>query len=360
MARRRRRSTTRTVTTFGVLALIALVGSTACGSAAQAVNTGTHDRHAWACPGPATAAGTGAESESPEAAGVPDLPTVTLDRSGTEVRVTDVSRILALDTHGTLAATVLALGLGDRLVGRDVSTGAPELADLPVVTQNGHDLNAEAILALRPTVVLTDYTIGPLEAQLQIREAGVPVVILDDQRTEDTIAPQIREVAAALGVPAAGARLASETGDRIAAAESRAAARREQRGGTAPRMVFLYLRGRSGTYDWFGRGTGADDLIDALGGTDVASEAGVRGYQPLDAEALAAADPEVMLVMTDGLASVGGIDGLVALPGVAETSAGRTRCVIDMADTEILAFGTRFASTVDALSAAVYRADGGA
>lgn len=285
---------------------------------------------------------------------VPALPTVTTDYSGTEVRVHDLSRILALDTHGTLATTVHALGLGDHLVGRDVSTGVPELADLPVVTQNGHDLNAEAILSLRPSVVLTDYTIGPLEVQLQLRDAGVPVVILDDRRTAATIVPQIREVASVLGVPEAGERLVERVNAEIAAARERVAARRDSTGGAVPRAVFLYLRGRSGTYDWFGRDTGADDLIEALGAVDVATAAGVVGYKPLNAEALAAAAPEVVLAMSDGVASVGGVDGLVALPGVAETPAGATRCVIDMADTEILAFGTRFAATIDALGAALY------
>ena len=40
-------------------------------------------------------------------------------------------------------------------------------------------------------------------------------------------------------------------------------------------MVFLYLRGNAGVYHWFGKGSGADDLIAALGGVDVAGESGL-------------------------------------------------------------------------------------
>ncbi|MCB1286008.1 MAG: ABC transporter substrate-binding protein, partial [Microthrixaceae bacterium] len=98
-----------------------------------------------------------------------------LDNSATEITITDTSRILALDTYGTLGTTVHALGLGDQLVGRDVSTGVPDLAELPVVTHNGHQLAAEAILNLNPSVILTDYSIGPLEVQMQLRDAGIPV-----------------------------------------------------------------------------------------------------------------------------------------------------------------------------------------
>ncbi|TPX05167.1 hemin receptor, partial [Schumannella luteola] len=47
-----------------------------------------------------------------------------------EVRVTDTSRVLALDLAGSLAATVWGLGLGDSLVGRDMSTTFPGTEDL--------------------------------------------------------------------------------------------------------------------------------------------------------------------------------------------------------------------------------------
>ncbi len=50
----------------------------------------------------------------------PQLPVTVTDASGQSVTVDDASRILALDTYGTLATTVFALGLGDHLVGRDV------------------------------------------------------------------------------------------------------------------------------------------------------------------------------------------------------------------------------------------------
>ncbi|MCO8271606.1 ABC transporter substrate-binding protein [Actinoplanes sp. TRM 88003] len=145
------------------------------------------------------------------------------DLTGQPVTTTDTSRILALDADGTLATTVYALGLGDRLVGRDVSTGLPELANLPLVTHNGHELNGEAILDLRPTVVLTDYSIGPLEVQLQLRDSGLPVVIMSDQRSRAQIGPQIEAVATALGVPRQGQELAARVLRETEAARARVA-----------------------------------------------------------------------------------------------------------------------------------------
>ncbi|MGI5151586.1 heme/hemin ABC transporter substrate-binding protein [Plantactinospora sp. CA-294935] len=285
----------------------------------------------------------------------PQLPVVYPDITGQSVTVTDASRILALDTYGTLATTVYALGLGDRLVGRDVSTGIPELMHLPLVTHNGHELNGEAILDLRPSVVLTDYSIGPLEVQLQLRDSGIPVIIMSDRRSRDLIGPQIQAVAQALGVPQAGEQLAARVRADTEAAQARVAALAPADPARRLRMVFLYLRGNAGVYYWFGEGSGADGLIQDLGGIDVASEAGLKGMRPLNAEGLVKASPDLYLMMTKGLESVGGINGLRQLPGIADTPAGARSCVVDMSDYQVLSFGPQFPATLEALAEAIYR-----
>ncbi|BCB83174.1 heme/hemin ABC transporter substrate-binding protein [Phytohabitans suffuscus] len=306
------------------------------------------------CVGPATASSQ--PSVEVIATGpTPRLPVTYTDITGKPVTITDASRILALDTYGTLATTVYALGLGDRLVGRDVSTGIPELRHLPLVTHNGHDLNGEAILNLRPSVILTDYSIGPLEVQLQLRDSGIPVVIMSDKRSRDQVGPQIEEVAKALGVPELGERLAERVRGEIEAARARVTALAPKEPAHRLRMVFLYMRGNAGVYYWFGKGSGADDLIQDLGGIDVATEAGLSGMRPLNAEGLATANPDLYLMMTRGLESVGGIDGLKKVPGVADTSAGQRSCVVDMSDYQVLSFGPQFPATLEALAEAVYR-----
>jgi iron complex transport system substrate-binding protein len=123
-------------------------------------------------------------------------------------------------------------------------------------------------------------------------------------------------------------------------------------------MMFLYLRGTAGVYYLFGEGSGADELIAGLGGVDVASEIGVVGTRPLTDEAMLTADPDVILVMTSGLESVGGAEGLVeAWPAIALTSAGEHQRIVDMEDTQVLSFGPRSAAVLDALARAIYAPD---
>ncbi len=137
----------------------------------------------------------------------PKLPVTVTDSEGHEVEIADIDRILPIDISGTIASTVFALGLGDQVVGRDASTVFAGTEGLPVVTKTGHTLNAEAILELAPTVVLTDTTIGPKEVRQQLRDAGIAVVVISSDRRLDTTDELVTEIAAALGVPRRGETL---------------------------------------------------------------------------------------------------------------------------------------------------------
>lgn len=114
-------------------------------------------------------------------------------------------------------------------------------------------------------------------------------------------------------------------------------------------MAFLYLRGTAAVYLIGGEGSGADAMVEAVGGIDAGAEAGLGSFTPITSEALVAAAPDVILVMEAGLASVGGVDGLVELPGVAQTPAGRDRRVIAMDDALLLSFGPRTGDALEEL-----------
>lgn len=307
-------------------------------------------------PGSVTGPGTAVLAQPDISAPPPaqHLPVTVTDHQGTRVTVTDTSRVLAFDMAGTLAATVFGLGLGDRIVGRDVSTGFPAAQRLPLVTRNGHQLNAEAILALRPTVILTDTTLGPWDVVLQLRDSGIPVVVLDPKRTLDNVGALVNAVAGALGAPEAGQRLSARLDQEVTAKKAEIARLAPADPARKLRVVFLYLRGQAGVYYLFGRGSGADSLITALGAVDVASEAGVEGMRPMTPEALVRAKPDVILLMTKGLESVGGADGLLRVPGVAQTPAGLHRRFVDMADSQILSFGPHTPDVLDALARTLY------
>ncbi|MFT4125841.1 MAG: ABC transporter substrate-binding protein [Gordonia sp. (in: high G+C Gram-positive bacteria)] len=265
-----------------------------------------------------------------------------------DVTVTDTSRIVAIDRNGTLATIVFALGLGSRVVGRDLSTAFPAAAHLPLVTDNAHGLNTEATLAVNPTVILVDEDTNPTQAVDALRSVA-PVVEFSSARTVGGTPALIRAVAAALGVKPAGEQLVARTQREIDAAR---AAVPDPSGD--PTMAFLYIRGPRLVL-LAGPSSGADDLIAALQGKDAGAAAGfTAAFTPVTPEALLRADPDVILVMTQGADSVGGLEGVLRLPGVADTSAGRARRVVQMDQSEILAFGPDVGKVLTALARAIY------
>lgn len=293
-----------------------------------------------------------------ERAPEPELPrtVVSQDLSGdVEVTISRADRIIAMDLAGSLAQTVWGLGYGDRLVGRDISTTIPGAEDLPVVTGTGHAISPEAVLALRPDLILTDGTVGPIDVVLQLREAGIPVVFVREPAGLHQPARQARAIAEILGQPELGQQLADEVSSRIAEVVSTIATNTPRDDAQRLRMVFLYLRGANGIYYLFGDESGAGELIEALGGIDVAGEIGWEGLRPVTDEALVAANPDLILVMSHGLDSVGGVDRLIEVkPAIGLTNAGRNKRFVDMSDDVVLGFGPRTPLILDALARAIY------
>ncbi|MFJ8346384.1 hemin ABC transporter substrate-binding protein [Streptomyces sp. NPDC094153] len=264
----------------------------------------------------------------------PRLPVTVRSADGREVTVRKARRIVPLS--GSLSEIVFTLGLGDRVVARDITATFQQAAKLPVVTRN-HDVSAESVLSLAPDLVLAETTSGPVEAMDQIRAAGVPVLVVKPAAGLADVGTRIQAVAGALGVPAAGRELTTRSEDRIDAVREAIPAHADH-----PRVAFLYLRGSASVYLIGGARSGATSLIEAAGGVDAGADSGLtKDFTAITTEALAKAAPDAILVMSKGLESVGGLDGLVKIPGIAQTPAGMERRVVSVEDGVLLNYGPR-------------------
>lgn len=313
------------------LAAALLIG---CGDAASTLPSA-------GSPGSSTVSGSDAASNDSSGGGTE--PIVYVDDRGVTVTITSTERIIPID--GDVAEIVFALGLGDRVVATDLSATHPPEAD--ALPQIGYQraLNAEPILEFDPTVVIGTDTAGPPATIDALERVGVPVAIVPTPADPSGPGVKIRAVAAVLGVPEEGERLA-------AAVESEIAAATPVDPATSPlaglRVAMIYLRGTD-VQLVFGDGTGIDWLIEATGATDIADELGIVDTAELTAEAITAAAPDVLLVTEDGLASVGGVDGLFALPSLAGTPAAAHHAVLAYDAQLMLGNGPRTGSFLAAL-----------
>ncbi|MEM9200677.1 MAG: ABC transporter substrate-binding protein [Actinomycetota bacterium] len=261
----------------------------------------------------------------------PILPVTVTDLVGNEVTVESVERIIPLD--GTVAEVVFALGLGDNVVATDLSATYPAEADaLPEIGYQ-RSLTAESIAQFAPTVLLATEIAGPEETIDDLRRLGYPLVIVPNDATADGPAAKVRAVADALGVSARGEALAAELEATIAANETDADA-------DAPVVIALYLRGES-TQFVLGEAAATHWLIEAAGGVDAADLLGIGDGAPVNAEAILAIEPDIILVPSAGLDSVGGLEGLMDVGGLGQTPAGKAGAVISHDDQLLLGNGPR-------------------
>jgi iron complex transport system substrate-binding protein len=255
--------------------------------------------------------------------------------------VPKVTRVIAL-ANGS-AEIIAALGFTSILMGRDIASTDEELREIPIVT-SGHQVVAEKIIALDPQLVIIDQSTGPAAALTALKDAGIAVVQTPEAWTLTDIATKVIKVATAIGAPKSGAALNRAMNQQLQAAVEK---------GEKKRIAFLYLRGGSAIYLIGGKESGADSLISAIGAVDVGARKFSTPFTAMTSESILALNPEIILVMSKGLESVGGVEGLLSLPGIAQTDAGVNKRVIAVDDSLLLSFGPRTSNLLNRLSAAV-------
>jgi len=325
-----------------LVGLFALV-TAACGGGGGEAGTTTLDTATTLGATTTTLDATGGTTAIP----TPGLPVTYTGADGVESVVESAARIVTLS--GDMTEIVFALGLGGNIVGDDLSSVYPEEALAVPKVGVEFVLSAEAILAQTPTVVIGDEDARPLEVIEQVRGAGVPVIVFPRFVGLSAPAEKIRAVAHVLGIDAAGEALASQVQGEIDAVVAMAAGVEER-----PRAALIYAASGRATL-MLGPGSVMDGLFEAVGAIDVSPAAGADGYVPLSAEALVAGDPEVIVTAQRGLdAYLGGLDGFLQMPGVAETTAGRDRRVLVFEDLFLLGLGPRTGQLLAELFAALH------
>lgn len=256
-----------------------------------------------------------------------------------------VNRVIAL-ANGS-AEIISAMGLKSLIVGRDIASTDKDLEAIPIVT-SGHQVIAEKIIAMSPDVVITDKSTGPASALESLRSAGITVVQIPEAWTLADIPAKVNAVARAIGTPLSGSLLNQKFAEVLDGAKKNSL--------TKVRVAFLYLRGGSAIYLIGGQGSGADSLMQSIGAVDVGAAKFAQPFTAMTSELMISLNPDLLLVMSKGLASVGGIDGLVQLPGVAQTEAGKKRRVVAVDDSLLLSFGPRTPDLIKQLSVEVEKA----
>jgi iron complex transport system substrate-binding protein len=215
------------------------------------------------------------------------------DGLGREVKIAPPARrIVSIAPSNT--EILGALGAGEQIVGRDdFSDHPPAVRALPSVGLSGGRIHREAVLSLRPDLVLAA-EISPPEHVASLEALGLTVFLVKNPRSFGDLFANLAVLGEIVGREREAAELAGSLERRVREVERRVA------GVSGRPLVFYELDATDPTIPWTaGAGTFIDMLIRMAGGENFGAR--FPGEFPrASVENLIKADPDVILIATPG------------------------------------------------------------
>lgn len=240
---------------------------------------------------------------------------------------------------GSLTELIYAIGAGNRVVGVDETTSyPPQTQALPHIGY-WKQLSSEGILSLRPDSFITWQDAGPQLVFDQLRAQKVNVVTLPRvPATVEQMYANIHALAKNLNAEPQGDALVNTLRQRLDAVAQSSASK------PAPIKAMFILSAGGSAPQVAGKDSVADAIMTLAGAQNVAQHPQYRSYS---AEALIAADPEVIIVtsqMVDG-----DINRLSTIAGITCTAAWKNQRIVMLDQALILGMGPRVADAVETL-----------
>ena len=248
---------------------------------------------------------------------------------------------------GAVTEILYRLGAGPRIAIVDTTSLYPAEA-LREKPNAGYlrALSAEGLLSVGPDLVIAAEGAGPPAVLEQIREAGIPVAIIAERHTAEGVLEKIRSVGHQVGLEAEAEVLSRAVGTSFAALGERRARI------TRPARALVVLSLANGRVMAGGRDSTADGIL-ALAGLRNAAD-GLTGFKPISDEAIIAAAPEVVIVMSNGGHALTADTVFTEGTALAQTPAAAKRALVAMDGLALLGFGPRTPESAEALMRAAY------
>jgi iron complex transport system substrate-binding protein len=256
----------------------------------------------------------------------------------------DAQRIVAIG--GTVTEIIYALGEGDRVVAVDTTSLYPPEATAKPDIGYVRQVSAEGVLSQRPDLIIAEAGAGPVDSINILKASGLSFVSIPSPPETSAIPDKIRAIGQAIGRAEKAEALATSVEASLKAIEDKVKA------STGPKKKVLFaLSLANGRVMAAGSESSADAVIRLAGGENAVST--ISGYKPLTDEAVIAAAPDVILVMSGGAQHLTA-EKAFELPALAATPAGANKAFLTMDGLYLLGLGPRAADAARDLNAMLY------
>uniref|UniRef100_A0A7C1NSS2 Hemin ABC transporter substrate-binding protein n=1 Tax=Agrobacterium albertimagni TaxID=147266 RepID=A0A7C1NSS2_9HYPH len=256
----------------------------------------------------------------------------------------DAERIVAIG--GTVTEVIYALGEGDRVVAVDTTSLYPPEATAKPDIGYVRQVSAEGVLSQKPDLIIAEAGAGPVDSINILKASGLDFVSIPSPPETSAIPDKIRAIGHAIGRAEKAEALATSVEASLKAIEDKVKA------STGPKKKVLFaLSLANGRVMAAGSESSADAMIRLAGGENAVST--ISGYKPLTDEAVIAAAPDVILVMSGGAQHLTA-EKAFELPALAATPAGANKAFLTMDGLYLLGLGPRAPDAARDLNAMLY------
>ena len=248
----------------------------------------------------------------------------------------DASRIAV--AGGSITEILYFLGEESRIIATDSTSTYPAAAKLFPSVGYVRGLSAEGILSLKPSLVLGEHDMGPEIVIKQLQSVRVDIQRIPETHSPDGIVNKILCVAAVLGQSEnAQALVSKKIGQQVRLLK--VAAERAPING----KFVIILTVRDGSPIVAGLQTSGHGLLQMAGADNIFSD--VEGWKPVSLEAIAALNPDFIIVAGRSNAPQAAIETVKKNPAIGITNAAKKNRIRMIDSMALLGFGPR---TLDA------------
>jgi iron complex transport system substrate-binding protein len=235
---------------------------------------------------------------------------------------------------------IYALQAQEDIVAVDISSTYPaEIKKLPTVGYH-RALSAEAILAMKPTLILQDNNIGPEHVVKQLNELKIPMKNFG--KYQNTIAGTdslIREMGVYFNREKQADSLCGILDNDMKNALANAAQFKD-----SVKVLIIHFGQASNVYLVMTKKSTAAKMIAWAGGKMAVDDE--KGMKQLSPEVVAASDPDVILLTDFGYDRLGSPEKIKELPGVSSTKAFKNNRIFRVEEHDLVYLGPRTGKNV--------------
>lgn len=255
-------------------------------------------------------------------------------------------RIVSVSKH--LTEMLFALGKGHDIVACDLTSSYPDSAKLLPTVGYHRALNAEGIISMRPDIVIHSNDIGPAAVLPQLAKVGLNIKAFPGANTLDSAKLLLTELGNFFGAE----KQADSLNKKLDQDMQLVAEVQKKINDTPTVMIIHYGQANNVYFVMSGRKGAGDKMIEYAGGKTANYDA--KGARQISAEAIALANPDIIIATDYGFDKMGSVEKFKTIPGVALTKAAKNNRIYRFEEHDLVYFGPRTGENILKLMALIH------